>query len=174
MPVAYDYGTTVCYGDDGVTVQGEPVGSAEEYARQASALAGQGAAATPAADDQWRPLGVYALARSQETNPSTFMSLAIDKEGLLRGTYYDAVSDTTTNMAGKVDKQSQKAAWTIGDKQTPVYEAGLANLTKRQTTILVHREGGKVEQLLLVRVDDKAAGGGARGQAADPAAAAAP
>ena len=160
-PVAYNYGTTVCYQNDGVYVQGERVGSAEEYAQQASTLAGQGAAATPAEDDQWRPLGVYALARAQETTPSTFMSLAIDKDGLLRGTYYDAVSDTTTNMAGKVDKKTQKAAWTIGDKKTPVYEAGLSNLTKQQTTILVHRDGGKVEQMLLVRVDDKAGGGAA-------------
>jgi hypothetical protein len=175
MPVAYDYGTTVCYQNDGVYVQGERVGSAEAYAQQASDLAGQGAAATPADDDQWRPLGVYALARSQETNPSTFMSLAIDKQGLIRGTYYDAVSDTTTNMAGKVDKESQKAAWTIGDKKTPVYEAGLANLTKQQTTILVHRDGGKVEQMLLVRVDDKAGRGtAASGKAADKAAPAAP
>jgi hypothetical protein len=171
-PVAYNYGSTVCYEDDGVYVQGERVGSAEEYAQQASDLAGQGAAATPAEDDQWRPLGVYALARAEETTPSTFMSLAIDKEGLLRGTYYDAVSDTTTNMAGKVDKKTQKAAWTIGDKKTPVYEAGLSNLTKQQTTILVHRDGGKVEQMLLVRVDDKAAGGAAA--ASKPAADAAP
>jgi hypothetical protein len=171
-PVAYNYGTTVCYQDDGVYVQGQRVGSAEEYAEQASDLAGQGAAATPADDDQWRPLGVYALARAQETTPSTFMSLAIDKAGLLRGTYYDAVSDTTTNMAGKVDKKTQKAAWTIGDKKTPVYEAGLANLTKPQTTILVHREGGKVEQMLLVRVDDKA--GGEAAAAKPPADAAAP
>ena len=171
-PVAYNYGTTVCYEDDGVYVQGQRVGSAEEYAQQASDLAGQGAAATPADDDQWRPLGVYALARAEETTPSTFMSLAIDKDGLLRGTYYDAVSDSTTNMAGKVDKKTQKAAWTIGDKKTPVYEAGLSNLTKQQTTILVHRDGGKVEQMLLVRVDDKAAGGAAA--ASKPTADAAP
>ncbi|MFM7135775.1 MAG: hypothetical protein ACKO1M_01720 [Planctomycetota bacterium] len=171
-PVAYNYGTSVCYQNDGVYVQGERVGSAEEYAQQASDLAGQGLAATPPDDDQWRPLGVYALARAQETTPSTFMSLAIDKGGLLRGTYYDAVSDTTTNMAGKVDKKTQKAAWTIGDKKTPVYEAGLSNLTKQQTTILVHRDGGKVEQMLLVRVDDKA--GGAAAAAKQPAAAPAP
>ena len=158
-PVAYDYGTTVAYHDDGVYVQGSRVGTAEEYAQQASDLAAQGSVATVKQDDQWRPLGVFALARSEETNPSTFMSLAIDKDGLLRGTYYDAVSDSTSNMAGKVDKKTQKAAWTIGDKKTPVYEAGLANLTKQQTTILVHRDGGKIEQMLLVRVDDKAAGG---------------
>lgn len=156
-PMAYNYGTTVCYQDDGVYVQGQRVGTAEEYAQQAATIASQGGPdATIAKDDQWRPLGVFALARSEESNPSTFMSLAIDKTGLLRGTYYDAVSDSTMNITGKVDKKSQRAAWTIGDKKTPVYEAGISNLTQQQTTILVHREGGKVEQMLLVRVDDKA------------------
>jgi hypothetical protein len=173
-PIAYDYGTTVCYQDDGVYVQGENVGSPEEYAQQASDLASQGASAKVGDSAEWRPLGVYALARDGETNPSIFMSLAIDKEGLLRGTYYDAVSDTTTTMAGKVDKKTQKAAWTIGDKKIPVYEAGLANLTKDQTTILVHRDGGKVEQLLLVKVDDQAASETAADGGAKPAATATP
>ena len=110
-------------------------------------------------------LGIFALARAEETNPSTFMSLAIDKDGLLRGNYYDAVSDTTMNITGKVDKKTQRAAWTLGDKKTPVYEAGLSNLTQQQTTILVHRDGGKVEQMLLVRVQDGRSGldGGALG-----------
>jgi hypothetical protein len=161
VPVAYNYGTNVCYQDDGVYVQGSRVGSAEEYAQQASAIAAQGGAdAKVADDDQWRPLGVFAMARSEETNPSTFVSLAIDKTGLLRGTYYDAVSDSTMNVTGKVDKKTQRAAWTVGGKKLPVYEAGLSNLAEQQqTTILVHRDGGKVEQLLLVRVNDKDAPG---------------
>ncbi|MFM8636118.1 MAG: hypothetical protein ACKOEX_15150 [Planctomycetia bacterium] len=158
MPMAYNYGTNVVYQDDGVYVQGTNVGSAEAYAKQASAIAEQGTAASIADDDQWRPLGVYALARKEETSPGTFLSLAIDKAGLLRGTYYDAVSDSTQNITGKVDKKTQRAAWTIGDKKTPVYEAGLSNLTQQQTTILVHRDGGKVEQMLLVRVQDDSAG----------------
>ena len=171
-PVSYNYGTTVCYQDDGVYVQGARVGSAEEYAQQAATIATQGGADVKvAADDQWRPLGVYALARSEETNPSTFMSLAIDKDGLLRGSYYDAVSDSTMNITGKVDKKSQRAAWTIGDKKTPVYEAGLSNLTQKQTTILVHRDGGKVEQMLLVRVEDKDKGSGNGPAGGDKAAA---
>ena len=160
----YNYGSTVCYQDDGVYVQGNRVGSADDYAEQAGAIASQGSAdAKIADDDQWRSLGVFAVARSEDASPSTFMSLAIDRAGLLRGTYYDAVSDSTQNMTGKVDKKSQRAAWTIADKKTPVYEAGLSNLTQPQTTILVHREGGKVEQMLLVRVQDKdkgSAGGG--------------
>jgi hypothetical protein len=82
-------------------------------------------------------------------------------------------------MTGKVDKQSQRAAWTIGDKKTPVYEAGLTNLTQQQTTILVHRDdgkgsdgkpGGKVEQMLLVRVKDSPAGDDKSATATKPAA----
>jgi hypothetical protein len=58
-----------------------------------------------------------------------------------------------------VDKKTQRAAWTLGDKKTPVYETGLANLTQQQTTVLVHRDGGSVEQMLLVRVQQKDASG---------------
>jgi hypothetical protein len=89
------------------------------------------------------------------------LSLAIDQAGILRGTYYDAVSDTQQNITGKVDKKTQRAAWTIGDKKTPIYETGLVNLTQSQTTVLVHRDAGtdggtgKVEQMLLVRVPDQ-------------------
>jgi len=152
-PISYNYGTNVCYQDDGVYVQGQRVGTAEEYAQQASDLAAQGGPDTQIAEtDQWRPLGVFALARAEESNPSTFLSLAIDKDGLLRGTYYDAVADQTTNVTGKVDRKTQRAAWTLGAKTMPVYEAGLANLAQQQTTILVHRDGGAVEQMLLVRV----------------------
>lgn len=161
-PISYDYGTTVCYQDNGVSVAGTNVGTPQQYADQAAAIAAQGGAdAKIAADDQWRPLGVYALARAEEANPGTFISLAIDKEGLLRGSYYDAVSDSTQNITGKVDKKTQRAAWTLGDKKTPVYETGLANLTQQQTTVLMHRDGGSVEQMLLVRVQQKDAGGAA-------------
>jgi len=88
------------------------------------------------------------------------------------------VSDSTMNITGKVDKKSQRAAWTIGDKKTPVYEAGISNLTQQQTTILVHRDGGKVEQMMLVRVDDKAGAekgaAGASAKASDSPAAGVP
>ena len=45
-----------------------------------------------------------------------------------------------------------RAAWTIGDKKYPVYEAGIMNLTREQTTALVHKSDDKVEQLLLFRI----------------------
>ena len=96
---------------------------------------------------------------------SNFLSLAVDKAGLLRGTYYNAISDESQHVTGKVDKKTQRAAWTIGDKKQPVYEAGISNLTKDQLTILVHKSAAadesKPEQMLLVRVKDDASGGAA-------------
>jgi hypothetical protein len=100
------------------------------------------------------------MARTQETDASNFLSLAIDKNGVLRGSYYNAVSDENSHVTGKVDKKTQRAAWTIGDKKEPVYEAGISNLTKDQLTILVHKAGGKVEQMLLVRVKQGVPGTG--------------
>lgn len=160
QPIAYDYGTTVVYSDDAVTVAGEEVGTPEEYAESASDLANSGAEAEPADDAEWRPLGVYALANDGETKPSTFISLAVNTDGILRGNYYDAISDSSLEISGKVDPKTQRAAWTIGDKTSNVYEAGLSNLLKDETQVLVHRDGedgkpsGKVDQMLLVRVDD--------------------
>lgn len=49
-----------------------------------------------------------------------------------------------------MDQKTQRAAWTVGENKTPVYEAGLANLTKDETTILAHDESGNSRQLSLV------------------------
>ena len=59
---------------------------------------------------------------------------------------------------------SQRAAWTVGDKQTPVYEAGIANLTKDETTMLVHFGEGKSQQLTLVRLEKPEGEGNPDGQ----------
>jgi hypothetical protein len=159
--IPYDYGTTVVYQDDGVYVQGSRVGTATEYAEQASAIASQGGSDAKIADnDEWRSLGVFAMTRSQETDASNFLSLAIDKNGILRGSYYNAISDENSHVTGRVDKKTQRAAWTIGDKKEPVYEAGISNLTKDQLTILAHKTDGKVEQMLLVRVKEGVPGAG--------------
>jgi hypothetical protein len=57
---------------------------------------------------------------------------------VIRGNYYSALSDTTLPVYGSVDKETQRAAWTVGDRKEPIFEAGFANLTKSETTMLVH------------------------------------
>jgi hypothetical protein len=53
---------------------------------------------------------------------------------------------------GQVDKKTQRAAWTVGDRKDVVYEAGAANLTQDQTTMLVHFGKDRTQQWTLVRL----------------------
>jgi len=163
-PVYYDYGNTVVYQGDDVYVNGSDAGTASGYAQQASTLAGEGAQAQPSAQDQWQPLGVFALVEGDEKTSDNIFQLAVNQSGIIRGNYYDAVTDETTPVSGSVDKQSQRAAWTIGDKQSRVFDCGVYNLTKDQTPVLVHTGSDKTEQLLLVRLQQPDGQQGQSGQ----------
>jgi hypothetical protein len=79
--------------------------------------------------------------------------LAVHKNGIIRGNYYDGVMDTTTAVYGSVDKKTQRAAWTIGKTKDRVFEAGLWNLTQPEAPCLVHLGPDKTQQWLLVRVE---------------------
>ena len=68
-PVYYDYGKTITYENDDAYVNGENVGTAQQYYDQAVNLASTGAASDPpSSSDDWLPLGVFALTRPHHTN----------------------------------------------------------------------------------------------------------
>jgi uncharacterized protein (TIGR03000 family) len=81
--------------------------------------------------------------------------LAVNAQGIIWGNYFDGLMDSTSTVYGSVDKKTQQAAWTIGDKKTPVFEAGFFNLTKEETPVLVHFGPDKTQQWLLVRIKQK-------------------
>jgi hypothetical protein len=179
QPFYYGYGDTVVYQGDQVYYGDQPVASQADYAAQATQIAAAGAEepttdpaapAQPAADD-WKPLGVFAMVQGDETTSNDIFQLAINSAGLVRGNYYNAVADSTVPVTGSVDKQSQRVAWTIGDKKEPVYETGLYNLTQEQTGMLVHFSADRTEQYKLFRIEQPADGGQAPadGQSAAPA-----
>jgi hypothetical protein len=56
-----------------------------------------------------------------------------------------------------VDKTTQRAAWTVGDRKEPIYEVGFANLTKAETTMLVHFGTGRTQQWSLIRMEEQPA-----------------
>jgi len=155
VPIYYDYGSNVVYQDNQVYINGEPDVSAADYTQQATDLAAAGKAAKPAEQDEWQPLGVFALVQDDEKTSFNIFQLAVDKKGVLRGNYYNALTDANEPIYGSVDKKSQRAAWSVGSKKFPVYEAGIANLTREETPILVHFAKGKAQQMTLVRVEDK-------------------
>ncbi len=165
-PVYYDYGNNVYYEGDTVYYGDQPVASAEEYAQQAQQLATS--APEPKENGQWLPLGVFAITPDEKTSgapPTLFLQLAVDKQGLVAGTFYNQATDQAREVEGLVDKQSQRTAWTLKGEKWPVMETGIANLTKDEVPVLVHFEDGTTQQWLLIRLEEpKEAAAGTRKQ----------
>ena len=69
--------------------------------------------------------------QGDEQTSNNLFQLALNKDGVIRGNYYDGLMDTTTPVYGSVDKKSQRAAWTIGKKNDRVFETGEAFVGRR-------------------------------------------
>ncbi|CAN5487892.1 hypothetical protein BH11PLA2_BH11PLA2_46550 [soil metagenome] len=148
----YDYGSSVVVQDNEVSMNGTSVCTAQQFADQATTIATAGQTAAAPTTDEWKSLGVFALAQVGEATSNNIFQLAVNKAGIIRGNYYDGLMDTTTEVYGSIDKSTQRAAWTIGKKKDRVFEAGVFNLTQEQCPCLIHFGTEKTTQMLLVRV----------------------
>jgi hypothetical protein len=153
-PISYDYGSTVVIQNENVYVNGEQVATTEQYASQAAEFADRGRAAKPAESEAWQPLGAFGLIQGEEKVAQRIFQLAVDKTGIVRGNYYDAVADSTLPVYGSVDAKSQRVGWSIGEKKDIVFEAGLTNLTQDQSTVMVHYGKDRSDQMVLVRLEE--------------------
>jgi len=154
VPMPYNYGTNVIYQGDTVYINGDPAGTQTEYYQQATDLATLGRQANPPKDAEWQQLGVYAMSRDKDSDSTNTLQLAMSKDGTIRGNMYNSIADITVPVNGKVDLQTQRVAWSVGEKKDVVYEAGLKNLTQDQTPILVHYDAKRTDQMLLVRLEE--------------------
>jgi len=62
------------------------------------------------------------------------------------------LTGSNLKVQGSVDKQTQRAAWTVGDNKDTIYEAGIYNLTKDEAPVLVHFGKDRTQQWMLVRL----------------------
>lgn len=154
-PVYYDYGNNFYYDDDIVYLDGRRVATAAEYYGQAARIVSR-VPEVKGDPDQWMPLGVFALSPDGKTASSMVMQLAVNKEGVIQGTYYNTENDVSKPIKGMVDKQSQRAVWTFADdnNKAVILEAGIMNLTRDQTDVLVHFGKDRTEQWLMVRLKE--------------------
>ena len=153
----YDYGTTIVYEDGVVYSDGQAVATGEEYAQEAQNLASQGSAALENLADtsqvEWMPLGVFALVHGENDDADLLLQLSVSKEGIVAGTVYNIVTKEVLSFEGAVDRQTQRVAWAVGDKEPTVMETGVFNLTQKQTPVFVHLDGSEPRTWLLVRLD---------------------
>jgi hypothetical protein len=159
-PVYYDYGTNVICQDGNVYYGDQVIATEADYAQQAVQLADTGRQAPASDEDKWQPLGVFAMTKGDEAASNDIFQLALNKDGVLRGNYYNATTDTATPLYGSLDRKTQRLAWTVGDKKDVVYETGLYNLTLEQTTLLAHLGKDRTEQYNLFRVEQPKEGDG--------------
>jgi hypothetical protein len=152
-PVYYDYGENIVYEGETVYVNGDSVGTPVQYAEQAITMADTGRQAQATKEEEWLSLGVWTMVQGEQTNGNDLFQLAVNKQGVIRGNYYNVLSETTQPVYGQVDKKTQRAAWTVGDRKGTTYEAGFANLTKPETTMLVHFGKDRTQQWTLVRLE---------------------
>jgi hypothetical protein len=154
--VYYSYGDNVYYQDDQVYYGTQPVATAEEYAQQAEAIATSVPANVTPAESDWMPLGVFAMSPDGEptgADPTMYLQLAVSKQGIISGTYQNTATNAVESVEGMVDKQSQRAAWTVIGKTRPLMETGIVNLTQDTTPALFHFADGTTQQWLLVRLE---------------------
>lgn len=145
----YDYGENVTYEDGSVYMDGQPVGTAEEYYEQAEQIADSG---DQAANEEWMPMGVFALVQDDKPTTDRVLQLAVNKEGVFRGNYQDMVADTVTPVTGSLDKKTQRVALKFEGNDEVVVETGLYNLTNDEVPILVHFGPDRQETRKLVRL----------------------
>ena len=154
QPRYYAYGTggNVYYENNVVYVDGQAAGTPQEYAAQSTALV----ASAPAqvSDTEWLPLGTFALTREGVNDSQAMLELAVNKQGVVAGTYYNEATQVSRSLKGMLDQASQRAAIGFADgKNTDVVlETGIQNLTQDEAPALLHQGNDRSGPVLLVRL----------------------
>ncbi|MCG6158034.1 hypothetical protein [Rubinisphaera margarita] len=158
-PVYYNYGPggTVYYRDGYVYMNGDRYVTGPQYYQQAVRICRSAPdyRVEEIEKHEWKPLGVYALTTEEsQENPSLIVQLAINKDGVLSGTFYDEETEETHPLRGKVDPDTQRAVWSFADQENSevVMETAFFNLTKEEATVLVHFGPEVTESWLMVRL----------------------
>jgi hypothetical protein len=167
-PYYWDYGPgeyIYCY-NNVVYVNGQWYAPAPVYYERTVQLAESTPAIAPeqAAQVEWLPLGVFAVSRDGVVDNNVLVQLAVTKEGVISGTVLNRATGESFDVAGTVDKQTQRAVWTYvdGAGKRIAMETSVFNLTQSESTALLQNGPEDMQVVQLVRLEEpKAAADGA-------------
>jgi hypothetical protein len=99
-------------------------------------------------------LGVFALTREGVDDSQAMLELAVNKQGVLAGTYYNEATEVSRALKGMLDQDSQRAAIGFADGKNAdvVLETGIQNLTQDEAPALLHQGKDRSGPVLLVRL----------------------
>ena len=125
-------------------------GAAAEASASSQATASAETAATPPADLEWMPLGVFATGPKGIDHAHIYLQLAVSRTGEIKGNYYDAVSDATQPITGSIDRETRKATWAVGKGAT--FATTLEALTQTPSDVSM-KTGGVTQAWELVQME---------------------
>jgi hypothetical protein len=164
QPVYYGYGTggNVYYENNTVYVDGQASGTPEQYAQQALDYVAAAPAPEQVPQEEWLPLGVFVLSREDVADSQAMLELAVNKQGVLAGTYYNESTGASRPLKGSVDQKSQRAVVGFADGKNAdlALETGIYNLTQEEAPALMHHGTEESTPVLLVRLPEPTSGGG--------------
>ena len=105
------------------------------------------------ADSDWLPLGVFAVVPpgTQDTAQAhNYQQLAVDRQGAIKGNFYDTLSGTIQPITGTVDRAALTASWTVGANGSR-FTAPMRALTGQPRTVSVS-SGGQPRDMDLMPV----------------------
>jgi hypothetical protein len=134
--------------------QNQAIAPADQARRLAEAAAlARGGATDPAKQTKFLPLGVFTLAPRNQTEASALVQLAVSKDGVVRGSYYDMLTDQDHPVRGAVDKKTGRVAFTFGPQGKVTFETSVRNLTQDRGVVGVNYENGKTSTWTLARYE---------------------
>ncbi len=149
----YDYGTDLTYEKNIVYQDGRAIANANLYNDRAVELARIGERAlNPSDSTGWRSLGVFEAIPPGQKSSNMLFQLALNKDGIIRGNYYDTRDRNVQLIEGSIDKNVARSVWVVADKKDILFDTSLYNLTRREAAILVHLGKDKIERWVLVRL----------------------
>ena len=133
------------------------VGESAEYAEPADSGSNVADESLVAAIDddgrQWLPIGVFSLHPAGQPAATRVMQLSVGRDGRLRGSHFDLITNATVDVRGHVDSSGSQATWTIGPGGRVVFEASLEELTGPTGRVTVRYPDGQTGQWQVSRVE---------------------
>lgn len=157
--------TNVSYNGGNVYINGTAAGTDEDYYNQAQGLASVGVQYanvneqnenTSTSSEEWKSLGVFSLVQPGQTQSSMLVQLAINKDGVVRGNYFNQITNENSEVYGSIDKQTQRISFTLGQNSKTVFDTTLHDIMKEDAPVLVHYGPTNTQSMMLVRLKQPA------------------
>lgn len=148
----YSNDQNITFRNDLIYVNGQAVSSYNDFVNSAQALV----ESNGADDDKrqgWSPLGTFAVSVDPKTKTAKHaIQLAMDNAGNIAGICVSWPDGKVLPIRGKVDTDSQRVAFNIGNRGNAVVETGLANLTNPYTRVWAHLPNSHSQTWLITRI----------------------